>query len=124
MYQRASKWGKIRHGIQQGSLLGPLLFLLYINDLPSYIRNKSKPILFADDTSIIVANSSPKDFIRDIMAVFEQLNKWFSANNFLLNFGKTHIIQFTSKNGSYIDLDVSYANNKILKMIQNFLEYL
>jgi hypothetical protein len=49
------------------------------------------------------------------MTVFEQLNKWFSANNLSLNFGKTHVIQFTTKNGSYIDLDVSYANKKILK---------
>jgi hypothetical protein len=114
-YQLASKWSKIRHGIPQGTILGPLLFLLYINDLPSFIMNKSKPILFADDTSIIVTNSSRTDFISDIMTVFEQLNKWFRANNLPLNFGKTHVIQFTTKNGSYIDLDVSYANKKILK---------
>jgi hypothetical protein len=114
-YQIASKWSKIRHGIPQGSILGPLLFLLYINDLPSFIKNKSKPILFADDTSITVTNSSPPNFISDIMTVFEQLNKWFSANNLSLNFEKTHVIQFTTKNGSYIDLDVSYANKNILK---------
>jgi glutathionyl-hydroquinone reductase len=80
-YQIASEWGQIRHGIPQRSTLDPLLFLLYINDLPSFIRNKSKPILFADDTSVIVTNSSPADFVSDIMTVFEQLNKWFSANN-------------------------------------------
>jgi glutathionyl-hydroquinone reductase len=96
-YQIASKWGKIRHGITQGSILGPLLFLLYINDLPGFIRNKSKPVLYADDTSIIVTNSSPTDFISDIMTVFEQLNKWFSASNLSLNFGKAHTIQFTRR---------------------------
>jgi hypothetical protein len=56
-HQAASKWGKIRHGVPQGSILGPFLFLLYINDLSNFVTNKSKPMLFADDTSIIVTNS-------------------------------------------------------------------
>jgi hypothetical protein len=73
-HQIASKWGKIRHGIPQGFILGPLLFLLYINDLPNFVKNKSKPILFADDTSIMATNSSPTDFISDITTIFEYLN--------------------------------------------------
>ena len=86
----ASTWGKVRHGVPQGSILGPLLFLLYINDLPNFVKDKSKPIPFADDTSIIVTNSNPKDYISDIMTTFECLNKWFQANSFLLNYDKTY----------------------------------
>jgi hypothetical protein len=57
-----SDWGIIKHSVSQGSILGPLLFLLYINDLSKTINKKSKPILFADDTSIIFTNSKSEDF--------------------------------------------------------------
>jgi hypothetical protein len=51
-YSTLSNWAKIKHCVPQGSILGSLLFLLYINNLPKIINNKSLPILFADDTSI------------------------------------------------------------------------
>jgi hypothetical protein len=81
--------------------------------------------MFADDTSIIVTNYNPKDFISDIMTAFKYLNKWFRASNLSLNFEKTHLIQFTTKNGPQINLDVSYANKTIFKANDtNSLEYL
>jgi len=49
-----SEWGKLKHGVPQGSVLGPLFFLLYINDLPNIITDLPKLVLFADDTNIIV----------------------------------------------------------------------
>ena len=63
-----SEWGKIKHGVPQGSILGPLFFLLYINDLLNIIADPSKPILFADDTSIIIINPSPPN-LRKILKI-------------------------------------------------------
>jgi Reverse transcriptase (RNA-dependent DNA polymerase). len=52
-----SNWEPVKHGVPQGTILGPLFHLLYINDLPRIMSDKSKPILFADDRSIIITNS-------------------------------------------------------------------
>jgi hypothetical protein len=69
---KVSKWAKIR---QQGSILGPLFFLLYVNDLSKIINKPSTPIIFADDTSILFANSNLIDLNKDIHIVFRTLNK-------------------------------------------------
>jgi hypothetical protein len=53
-----SKWEPVIVGVPQGSILGPLLFLLYVNDLPDVISDVSNPVLFADDTSLIITNSN------------------------------------------------------------------
>ena len=57
-YSTLSNWAIIKQGVPQGCIMGPLFFLLYINDLPKIINNKSIPILFADDTSILFTNSN------------------------------------------------------------------
>jgi hypothetical protein len=53
-----SEWVKVKQGVPQGSILGPLFFLLYINDLPGIIKDISKPPIFADDTNIIPTHSN------------------------------------------------------------------
>ena len=48
----SSKWTQVTSGIPQGSVLGPTLFVLYINDLPDSIQNNSTAVVFADDTKL------------------------------------------------------------------------
>jgi hypothetical protein len=66
-----SNWSTIECGVPQGSILGPLLFLLYINDLPKIINSANlkinlKTILFTDDTSVIVSNPNVTDLEQNI----------------------------------------------------------
>jgi hypothetical protein len=57
-----SKWERVKHGVPQGSILGPLSFLIYINDFPFSLKKLAQPILFANDASIIISNPSPEEF--------------------------------------------------------------
>jgi hypothetical protein len=75
-----SKWTKIKYGVPQVSILGPLLFLVYINNLPKAVEHKALPILFADDTSIILKSLNNTQMQSDFNIIFEQLIKWFKSN--------------------------------------------
>jgi len=71
---KLSEWDKIIIGITQGSILGPLFFLIYINDIPSVIpytvSNKNAPVLlFADDTSVIISETCLMNFERKLNIV-------------------------------------------------------
>jgi hypothetical protein len=80
-----------------GCPFGPLLFLFYINDLPQLVKDIALPILFADYTSFIVANSNSMSMNQDLKLVLEITQKWFKSNIMLLNYDKTTFIQFSSK---------------------------
>ena len=70
---KVSSWVKVRHGYPQGSVLGPILFLLCISDLPKIINKTSALIIYADDTSILFAHSDQIDFNKNIHMVFATL---------------------------------------------------
>jgi hypothetical protein len=81
-------WGITKHGFPQGSILGPLLFLCYINDLPRIFINNVKLVLFADDTSLIVSDYNHLEYRNSLNTAFEKLNEWFNANLLSLNYNK------------------------------------
>jgi len=110
---QVSNWAKIRHRFPQGSILRPLLFLLYINDLLKIINKTSAPIIFADDTSILFTHSNLRDLNKNISIVFKTLNKWLGANQLSLNFNKTNYVHFTTKRNMSVNLQIGFNNNFI-----------
>jgi hypothetical protein len=108
----SSEWGKINHGVPQGSILGPMLFLFYINDLPKVVNDNNEPILFADDTSIVVRNPNLVEFKNNLISAFQQLNAWFNTNLLSLKYNKTQFIQFRTTSNQ-TQLDISYNNRYI-----------
>jgi mannose/fructose/N-acetylgalactosamine-specific phosphotransferase system component IID len=75
-----SEWDSVTDGVPQGSILGPLLFLLYVNGIPNVISDISNPVLYADDTSLIITNSNSQMLEKNINTAILQLNRWFSSN--------------------------------------------
>lgn len=88
-----SDFMEILCGVPQGSILGPLLFLLYINDLPFAIDLAS--ILFADDTSVLSSSKNISTLFEDINSKLEELNTWFISNKLTVNYSKTNYIIFS-----------------------------
>ena len=86
-----SEWGRITHGVPQGSVLGPLLFCLHINDLSSCIQN-CKIHMFADDTSIQCSSSSVVDIEHSLQKDLNAVQAWMNANKLKLNLAKTFVM--------------------------------
>jgi hypothetical protein len=92
-----STWKIMEHGVPQGSVLGPLLFFIYVNDLARIIGDSAKPVLFADDTSIIIANANGEEFKIGLEFTITETMKWFQCNLLSMNYKKNSLSPIFNK---------------------------
>ena len=91
-----SELNVINCGVPQGSILGPLPFLLYINDLTN-VSSFFIPIPFADDTNLFCTGTDLKEIIRLVNEELSKIYYWVNANKLSLNIDKTNFMLFTPK---------------------------
>ena len=113
---------KILHGVPQGSVLGPLLFILYINDINNCILH-SKTYLFADDTGLLNSNNSLKTINKQLNADLRSLFKWLCANKISLNVTKTEVVLFHHSNKE-INHEIKLKLNGKKLDLSNSVKYL
>lgn len=112
-----SRYGNIKCGVPQGSVLGPLLYLIYVNDIVNVSPNLF-PILFADDTNIFLEGNNIDNVVDNMNLELNKLMDWTIANKLSLNVDKTNYMIFSMKGKRAKPNRNLYINNRQLKRVE------
>jgi site-specific DNA-adenine methylase len=93
-------------GVPQGSILGPLLFLVYINDIINVIES-GNPVLFADDTNVLYTDKNLTTLQQVVNQELENISEWFICNKLSVNASKTKCILFHRKKQNSANIQVT-----------------
>ena len=104
-------------GVPQGSILGPLLFLLYINDL-AHASDKIFSILFADDSNLFLSGKDPNQLIRTMNEELVHIVKWLQVNKLSINLKKTHFMIFRKRKVKLILKDKIIINDVNISQVE------
>lgn len=80
----------MQYGVPQGSILGPLLFIIYINDIPN-VSKIAKFVMYADDANVLLTGKTVVDIERKFNELSKHLETWVNSNGLPFNLKKTHL---------------------------------
>ena len=118
IYEYLSEPRMVELGVPQGSVLGPLLFLIFINDLVIFIKD-FKVKLFADDTTLIKTGNEINELIKSFIESSNQLLDWCKFNRIDINWSKTKIMFVTNKRKIGLPSTVE-VNGNLIEVVDNF----
>ena len=113
-----SSWGKIIAGVPQGSIMGPLFFNIFINDLFVFVSS-SNLSNYADNNTIYASGFNLEEVKSCLRSNFDAVTKWFYENHMDLNAGKCHFMCLgkDTRNETFIFKGVVMKNSKEQKIL-------
>lgn len=118
LHHSYSTWGLVRGGIPQGSALGPLLFLVYVNDIPLQIKH-GQLLQYADDTALLCSGPTPEDVHRLLSEDLLCLTHWISQSKMRLNIEKSSVMWFRPRSLADSSLEDVVVDGTCLNVVRS-----
>ena len=109
----------VSHGVPQGSILGPLLFILYIHDMKDYLQH-SYILQYADDTTLCVSSTNLSSLVNNLNADMQSIEQYCQSNMLVLNVAKTKAMLFSGRKDYNPDILNLSSNGFPIEFVANF----